>query len=154
MKKLFLLVFSIFFVACFNTTTTTQILDSNDQIEFYNTSDKYPFSEATVVNNVIYLSGKIGTDPSTGELVEGGIAPETKQIMDNIKNTLTKMGSSMDNIFKCTCMLADIKDWPLMSQEYKKFFNPQKLPARSAFAGSGLALGAKLEIECMAIKKN
>jgi len=51
-------------------------------------------------------------------------------------------------------MLSDIKDWPLMSLEYKKFFNPQKLPARSAFAGSGLALGAKLEIECMAIKKN
>ena len=107
MKKLFLLVFSIFFVACFNTTTTTQILDSNDQIEFYNTSDKYPFSEATVVNNVIYLSGKIGTDPSTGELVEGGIAAETKQIMDNIKNTLTKMGSSMDNIFKCKCNEGD-----------------------------------------------
>ena len=72
----------------------------------------------------------------------------------NIKNKLEKMGGSMDDIFKCTCMLSDIKDWPLMSQEYKKFFNPQKLPARSAFAGSGLALGAKLEIECMAIKKN
>ena len=73
--------------------------------------------------------------------------------MMNIKNRLEKMGGSMDDIFKCTCMLADIKDWPLMSQEYKKFFNPDKLPARSAFAGSGLALGAKLEIECMAIKR-
>ena len=153
MKKLFPLVFAIFFVACFNTTTTTQILDSNDQIEFYNTSDKYPFSEATVVNNVIYLSGKIGTDPSTGELVEGGIALETKQIMDNIKNTLTKMGSSMDNIFKCTCMLADISEWKQMNDVYRTYFK-DNFPSRSAFAGSGLALGARVEIECWAIKTN
>ena len=78
----------------------------------------------------------------------------TIEFINSHKNKLEKMGGSMDDIFKCTCMLSDIKDWPMMSQEYKKFFNPQKLPARSAFAGSGLALGARLEIECMAIKKN
>ena len=112
----------------------------------------YPFSDATVVNEIIYLSGSIGTLPD-GSVISGGIVAETRQTMMNIKNRLEKMGGSMDDIFKCTCMLADIKDWPLMSQEYKKFFNPDKLPARSAFAGSGLALGAKLEIECMAIKR-
>ena len=106
-----------------------------------------------MVNGIIYLSGEIGTLPD-GTLIDGGIEAETRQTLTNIKNKLEKMGGSMDDIFKCTCMLSDIKDWPLMSQEYKKFFNPQKLPARSAFAGSGLALGAKLEIECMAIKKN
>ena len=58
------------------------------------------------------------------------------------------MGGSMDDIFKCTCMLSDIKDWALMSQSIKSFLT-LKLPARSAFAGSGLALGAKLEIECV-----
>ena len=126
-------------------------------IEFINSQENidrgYPFSEATVVNGIIFLSGEIGTLPD-GTLIDGGIEAETRQTLTNIKNKLEKMGGSMDDIFKCTCMLADIKDWPLMSQEYKKFFNSQKLPARSAFAGSGLALGARLEIECMAIKKN
>ena len=126
-------------------------------IEFINSQENidrgYPFSEATVVNGIIFLSGEIGTLPD-GTLIDGGIEAETRQTLTNIKSKLEKMGGSMDDIFKCTCMLSDIKDWPLMSQEYKKFFNHQKLPARSAFAGSGLALGAKLEIECMAIKKN
>ena len=126
-------------------------------IEFINSQENidrgYPFSEATVVNGIIYLSGEIGTLPD-GSLIPGGIIPETQQTLTNIKNKLEKIGGSMDDIFKCTCMLSDIKDWPLMSQEYKKFFNPNKLPARSAFAGSGLALGAKLEIECMAIKRD
>jgi reactive intermediate/imine deaminase len=129
---------------------------SQNEIQYVNSDETkekgYPFSDATVVNGIIYLSGAIGTLPD-GSVVSGGIAAETRQTMMNIKNRLEKMGGSMDDIFKCTCMLADIKDWPLMSQEYKKFFNPDKLPARSAFAGSGLALGAKLEIECMAIKR-
>ena len=126
-------------------------------IEFINSQDnidkEYPFSEATIVNGIIYLSGEIGTLPD-GSLITGGIVQETRQTLTNIKKKLEKIGGSMDDIFKCTCMLSDIKDWPMMSQEYKKFFNPDKLPARSAFAGSGLALGAKLEIECMAIKRD
>ena len=130
--------------------------NSQNEIQYVNSDETkekgYPFSDATVVNGIIYLSGAIGTLPD-GSVVSGGIVAETRQTMMNIKNRLEKMGGSMDDIFKCTCMLADIKDWPLMSQEYKKFFNPDKLPARSAFAGSGLALGAKLEIECMAIKR-
>ena len=130
--------------------------NSQNEIQYVNSDETkekgYPFSDATVVNGIIYLSGAIGTLPD-GSVISGGIIAETRQTMMNIKNRLEKMGGSMDDIFKCTCMLADIKDWPLMSQEYKKFFNPDKLPARSAFAGSGLALGAKLEIECMAIKR-
>ena len=130
--------------------------NSQNEIQYVNSDETkekgYPFSDATVVNGIIYLSGAIGTLPD-GSVVSGGILAETRQTMMNIKNRLEEMGGSMDDIFKCTCMLADIKDWPLMSQEYKKFFNPDKLPARSAFAGSGLALGAKLEIECMAIKR-
>ena len=126
-------------------------------IEFINSQENidrgYPFSEATIVNGIIYLSGEIGTLPD-GSLVAGGIVQETRQTLTNIKNKLEKIGGTMDDIFKCTCMLSDIKDWPLMSQEYRKFFSSEKLPARSTFAGSGLALGAKLEIECMAIKRD
>ncbi len=130
---------------------------NQETIEFVNSQENidrgYPFSEATIVNGIIYLSGEIGTLPN-GSLVAGGIIQETRQTLNNIKKKLEKIGGTMDDIFKCTCMLSDINDWPLMSQEYKKFFNPNKLPARSAFAGSGLALGAKLEIECMAIKRD
>ena len=131
-----------------NHTNSIKFINSQENID-----RGYPFSEATVVNGIIYLSGEIGT-LDDGTLVSGGIEAETRQTLTNIKNKLGKMGGSMDDVFKCTCMLADIKDWPLMSKEYKKFFNPEKLPARSAFAGSGLALGAKLEIECMAIKRD
>jgi enamine deaminase RidA (YjgF/YER057c/UK114 family) len=156
-----LLFFIVLLQSCFSLNVANKKVASNSQssqneIQYVNSDETkekgYPFSDATVVNGIIYLSGAIGTLPD-GSVVSGGIVAETRQTMMNIKNRLEKMGGSMDDIFKCTCMLADIKDWPLMSQEYKKFFNPDKLPARSAFAGSGLALGAKLEIECMAIKR-
>ena len=156
------LFFIVLLQSCLSLNVANKKVASNSQssqneIQYVNSDETkekgYPFSDATVVNGIIYLSGAIGTLPD-GSLVSGGIVAETRQTMINIKNRLEKMGGSMDDIFKCTCMLADIKDWSLMSQEYKKFFNPDKLPARSAFAGSGLALGAKLEIECMAIKRN
>ena len=155
------LFFIVLLQSCLSLNVANKKVASNSQssqneIQYVNSDETkkkgYPFSDATVVNGIIYLSGAIGTLPD-GSVVSGGIVAETRQTMMNIKNRLEKMGGSMDDIFKCTCMLADIKDWPLMSQEYKKFFNPDKLPARSAFAGSGLALGAKLEIECMAIKR-
>ena len=155
------LFFIVLLQSCLSLNVANKKVASNSQssqneIQYVNSDETkekgYPFSDATVVNGIIYLSGAIGTLPD-GSVVSGGIIAETRQTMMNIKNRLEKMGGSMDDIFKCTCMLADIKDWPLMSQEYKKFFNPDKLPARSAFAGSGLALGAKLEIECMAIKR-
>ena len=155
------LFFIVLLQSCLSLNVANKKVASNSQssqneIQYVNSDETkekgYPFSDATVVNGIIYLSGAIGTLPD-GSVISGGIAAETRQTMMNIKNRLEKMGGSMDDIFKCTCMLADIKDWPLMSQEYKKFFNPDKLPARSAFAGSGLALGAKLEIECMAIKR-
>lgn len=108
-----------------------------------------PFSEATRVGNILYLSGQIGDQAETGKLVEGGIKAETKQTTLNIKGVLERNGSSMENIFKCTCMLADISEWADMSAEYIKFF-PKNKPAHSAFAATGLAMGARVEIECMA----
>jgi 2-iminobutanoate/2-iminopropanoate deaminase len=112
-----------------------------------------PFSEAVRVGNLFFLSGQIGevyTDiPGETKLVAGGIKPETRQTMENIKSVLERNGLSLDNIVKCTCMLADISEWAEMSKEYIKFF-PKNKPARSAFAGTGLAMGARVEIECIA----
>ena len=123
-------------------------------VEYINSQENlengYPFSEAVIVDDIVYLSGKVGRLPS-GELIQGGIEAETIQTLKNIETLLQKIDLTKENIFKCTCMLVDIKDWPKMSKAYKKFFDRKNLPARSAFAGSGLALGAKVEIECLAI---
>jgi enamine deaminase RidA (YjgF/YER057c/UK114 family) len=83
------------------------------------------------------------------KVVEGGIGPETRQTMENMKEVLERYGSSMDQVVKCLCMLADIDEWAEMSAEYVKYF-PDHKPARSAFAGTGLALNARVEIECWA----
>lgn len=111
----------------------------------------YPFSESVRVGNLILLSGQIGTDAS-GKLVSGGITAETKQTLDNIKHALERQGSSLDNVVKCTVMIADIKEWGEMNKVYVTYFN-KNLPARSALGANGLALGAKVEIECIATVK-
>lgn len=108
-----------------------------------------PFSDAVRVGNMLYLSGAIGTAPGTMELVEGGIAAETRQTMENIKATLEKYGSSMDEIVKCTVMIDDITEWGAVNEIYVTYF-PNHKPARSAFGADGLALNASLEIECFA----
>ncbi len=107
-----------------------------------------PFSEAVRVGNMLYLSGQLGTD-SSGRLVPGGIGPETRQALVNIAAVLERHGSSLDQVVKCTVMLADIGEWAAMNEVYLTFFQSHR-PARSAFGTSGLALGARLELECMA----
>jgi 2-iminobutanoate/2-iminopropanoate deaminase len=107
-----------------------------------------PFSAAVRVGSMLYLSGQLGTD-SSGKVVPGGIGPETRQALENIKRLLEANGSSLDRVVKCTAMLADIREWGDMNQVYVTFF-PTHRPARSAFGTSGLALGGRVEIECMA----
>lgn len=111
-----------------------------------------PFSEAVRVGHMLYLSGNIGFDSNTGKLVEGGIAGETRQTLENIKATLEKHGSSLAEVVKCTVFLADIKEWAAMNEVYSTYF-PSQPPARSALGSSGLALDARTEIECMATVK-
>ena len=108
-----------------------------------------PFSEAVRVGRTLYLSGQIGVDDSL-KLVPGGIAAETRQTMENIKATLERHGSSLDRIAKVTVMLADIGEWSEMNRVYVTFF-PDHLPARTALGTSGLVLGARVEIECLAV---
>jgi len=107
-----------------------------------------PFSAAVRVGPMIYLSGQIGTD-GTGRLVPGGIAAETRQTLENIRRVLVENGSSLDRVVKCTAMLADIGEWGAMNSVYASHFT-RHLPARSAFGASGLALGARIELECWA----
>jgi reactive intermediate/imine deaminase len=114
-------------------------------------SSPYPFSPAVRVGGFLFLSGQIGARMENGamRLVPGGIEPETRQTMDNIKEILTQNGSSLDRVVKCTVMIADMADWPRINTIYATYF-PGPKPARSALGANGLALGAKVEIECIA----
>ena len=109
-----------------------------------------PFSSAVRVGDVLYLSGQIGNVPGTRDLVAGGVGAETRQTLENIRSVLEHTGSSLDRVFKCTVFLADIADYAAMNAVYAEIFGDH-LPARSTVAGSGLALGASVEIECMAL---
>ena len=109
-----------------------------------------PFSPAVRVGDVVFLSGQIGVRADAqGALVPGGIQAETRQTLENIRDVLQKIGLSMEHVAKCTVMMADMKEWDAMNQVYTTFF-PVNKPARSAFGATALALGARVEIECMA----
>jgi 2-iminobutanoate/2-iminopropanoate deaminase len=110
-----------------------------------------PFAEAVIVGKMLYLSGQIGVDRSI-KLVSGGIVEETRQTMENIKSALERYGSSLNHVIKVTVMLADMSEWAEMNKVYVRYFL-KHLPARSAFGASGLALGARVEIECIAVLK-
>ena len=109
-----------------------------------------PFSSAVRVGDLLFLSGQIGNVPGSRGLAPGGIQPETRQTLENIKAVLEHAGSSMDRVVKCTVFLADMAEWPAMNEVYRTFF-PKDPPARSAMGVNGLALGARVEIECIAL---
>ena len=111
-----------------------------------------PLSDAVRVGHMLYLSGQLGTDGASG-LVPGGIKAETKQAMENMRRVLERNGSSLDQVVKCTVMLTDISERAAMSEVYVTYFAKDRLPARSAFGVNGLALGARVEIECLATVK-
>jgi reactive intermediate/imine deaminase len=109
-----------------------------------------PFSDAVRAGDVLYLSGALGNVPGKMELVGGGIAGETRQMMQNIARTLEQNDLDFDAVFKCTVMLADMNEWRTFNAVYLEYFKPDRLPSRSAFGAAGLALGARVEMECCA----
>lgn len=109
-----------------------------------------PFSEAVQAGELLFLAGQIGCG-ADGKLVPGGIAAETRRALENIRTVLERHGSSLDRVVKVTVMLADMAEWATMNTEYVKFFSGH-LPARSAFGCNGLAMGARVEIECVALR--
>ena len=147
--KIQILSILILFCSCSNQTYNEVkyfVSETSEELNF-------PFSDASIVGNIIYVSGQVGSKPGTREIVDGGIGAETTQTLNNIKMVLNDLGSNSDKIFKCLCMLEDINDYAEMNNAYTTFFSGREnLPSRSTFAGSGLALGAKIEIECWATK--
>ncbi len=109
-----------------------------------------PFSDAVRVGDIVYLSGQMGVLPGKMEIVAGGIEAETRQMMQNVARVLIECGVTFDDIFKCTVMLADMKEWAAFNAIYLTYFKLDRLPARSAFGASALALGGRVEMECWA----
>lgn len=108
-----------------------------------------PFSPARWAGDLLFVSGQVGNEPGEMEVVEGGIRAETRQALRNIRAILKDNGASLADVVKCTVMLADISEWGAMNEVYVEFFPPPR-PARSALGADGLALGARLEVECIA----
>ena len=108
-----------------------------------------PFSAAIRYGGLLFVSGNVGNEPGTLDLVPGGTAGQTRQAMENIKATLELAGSSMADVLKATVFLADIDEYAAMNDVYRTYF-PNDPPARSTLAASGLAIGARVEIEVIA----
>ena len=129
--------------------------DEAGSLEYLNSTKVFPsglpFSEAVRVGNILYLSGQIGIVPGTMKLVAGGLEAETRQTMRNIAASLEAHGYSMNDLVKCTVMLADISRWAAFNEIYENWFDGH-FPARSAFGANGLALGAQVEIDCIAVR--
>lgn len=109
-----------------------------------------PFSDAVRVGDVLYLSGQIGAAPGAPGLVGGGMAAEARQAMENIGRVLRARGLGFGDVFKCTVMLTDMSRWAEFNRVYLGYFTPGRLPARSAIGAAALALGAQVEVECLA----
>ncbi len=132
---------------------TPALADESGSPDYLNSRTVFPsglpFSEAVRVGNTLYLAGQLGIVPGTMKLVPGGLEAETRQTLENIKTSLEAHGYSMDDLVKCTIMLSDISRWADFNDIYTTWFD-EHFPARSAFGTNGLALGAQVEIDCIA----
>lgn len=107
-----------------------------------------PYSQAMVTGNLLFTSGQIAIDPATGNVVEGGIAEQTEQIMKNLGEVLKAAGANFDNAVKTTCFLAEIADFAAFNEVYGKYFTSK--PARSCVAVKDLPKGVLAEVEVIA----
>jgi reactive intermediate/imine deaminase len=112
-----------------------------------------PFSSAVRGGDILYVSGNLGNVPGKFELVAGGVAAQTRQALENIRESLAVAGSSLDRVVKCTVFLADMADFQAMNEAYREFF-PIDPPARTTVAVKALAMNARVEIECIALAGN
>ena len=131
------------------------LADEPGSAEYLNSGEVFPsgipLSEAVRVGDTLYLSGQVGIIPGTMDLAPGGLEGETRQTMENIKTSLEAHGYSMDDLVKCLVMLADVSHWATFNDIYKTYFD-EHYPARSAFGANGLAIGAQVEVECIAVR--
>ncbi|XP_004461342.1 2-iminobutanoate/2-iminopropanoate deaminase [Dasypus novemcinctus] len=110
-----------------------------------------PYSHAVLVDRTIYISGQLGLDPSSGQLVSGGVTEEAKQALTNIGEILKAASCDFTNVVKATVLLADINDFNAVNEIYKQYFK-SNFPARAAYQVAALPKGARIEIEAIAVQ--
>lgn len=110
-----------------------------------------PYSQAIEAGNTVYVSGQLPLNPATGQFESDDIRVLTRRSLTNIKNILAEVGLTMSNVVKTTVLLADMNDFAAMNEVYAEFFTAP-FPARSAFAVKSLPKGARVEIECIAVR--
>jgi 2-iminobutanoate/2-iminopropanoate deaminase len=109
-----------------------------------------PYAQAIKANGFIYTAGQIPIDPKTGNFVEGGIAAQTRQVLENLKAVLEAGGSALDRVVKATVFLKNMADFAAMNDVYTQYLGGAK-PARSTVAVAELPRGALIEIDLVAV---
>ncbi|SNR16312.1 RidA family protein [Tenacibaculum jejuense] len=158
MKLLNILTLTIIILisSCTTNDSTNHIKTPNEKEDLIFHSSKLerkknaPFSDAVEVGNTLYLAGQVGINPETKKLPEGGIGPETRQTLENIKAVLAAHGSDLEHVVKCTVILSTTDDFAAFNKIFREYF-PKNKPARTTFA-AGLLVGAKIEIDVIAVK--
>uniref|UniRef100_A0A8C8RWM9 2-iminobutanoate/2-iminopropanoate deaminase n=1 Tax=Pelusios castaneus TaxID=367368 RepID=A0A8C8RWM9_9SAUR len=110
-----------------------------------------PYSQAVLVDRTMYIAGQTGMDPSSGQLVPGGVKEEAKQALKNIGEILKAAGCDYCNVVKTTVLMADMKDFSDINEIYRQFFR-SNFPARAAYQVAALPKDARVEIEAIAIQ--
>lgn len=131
------------------------MVDLTDELQTFRIAalpEDVPFSAAVRAGNTIYVSGQIGNRRGESRLVESGIEAEAQQALDHMREALEAAGSSLDRVVKCTVFLADMSDFQRFNAVYRSYF-PGHLPARSGVEVQALALGARVEVECIALAR-
>ena len=109
-----------------------------------------PYSQAVKTGNMVFCSGQIPIDVTTGEFVSADVAEQTEQVLKNLAEVLKAAGSSLNNVVKTTVFLADMNDFARMNEVYAKYFDANK-PARATVQAAGLPRNARVEIDCIAV---
>ena len=111
-----------------------------------------PYSHAILAADLVFCSGMVAVDPATNTLIEGDMAAQTRRALDNLAAALAAAGSDLAHVVKTTVFLVELADFKAMNEAYAERFGGHK-PARSTIGVAGLPLGARLEIECIAVRK-
>ena len=111
-----------------------------------------PYSQAILAGNTLYVSGQISINPQTGEVVSGGIIPETKQVMENLKAILEEAGYTFADVVKTTILLENLAHFAQVNELYGAYFPTEGAPARETYQVAKLPKGVAVEISCIAVK--
>ena len=108
-----------------------------------------PYSQAVKHDGFVFVSGQVPLDPSSGELVDGSVAEQTRRVMENLGAVLKAAGAGFENVVKVTAFLTDMNDFAEFNDAYGEYFRSQP-PARATVGVSGLPKNARVEVECIA----